>query len=199
MGDVEKDDRTRIEKAGMFQWFWNIWPHKSITTATKLRLFISLVITQTASTTNQQCLRSILRISWSGLHHQWRGDETGRCAILVWQCFWQEKKNGWTCAPTAKRETSSVAREEGQRRCGDNSEGGSERWESAGMRQERSPRTRVRDLHPMFQQEQEKLAYLVLLHLCIFKLLFSLCTLSLKTVCNVFKVHWVALCIKLTV
>ncbi|CAJ1049985.1 unnamed protein product%2C partial [Xyrichtys novacula] len=80
-GDVEEDVQTRTGKAaGVFQRLWNIWSSKSITTATKLRLYVSVVIPtatyacetwmKTASITNKLdvfhrlCLRSILKISW---------------------------------------------------------------------------------------------------------------------------------------
>ena len=81
-GDVEKDVQTRIGKAaGVFQRLRNIWSsNKAITAATKLRLYMSVVIPtvtyacetwmKTASITNKldvfhrRCLRTILRISW---------------------------------------------------------------------------------------------------------------------------------------
>ncbi|KAL7390398.1 hypothetical protein ABVT39_020483 [Epinephelus coioides] len=80
-GDVEKDVRTRICKAAeVFQRLRNVWSSKAITTAIKLRLYMSVVIPtatyacerwmRTASVTNmldvfhKQCLRTILRISW---------------------------------------------------------------------------------------------------------------------------------------
>ncbi|CAJ1081688.1 unnamed protein product%2C partial [Xyrichtys novacula] len=80
-GDVEKDVQTRIGKAaGVYQRLRNIWLSKSITTATKLHLYMSVDIptatyacetwTKTASITNmldvfyRWCLRSILKISW---------------------------------------------------------------------------------------------------------------------------------------
>ena len=45
IGDVEKDVNNRIGKAaGVFQRLRNIWSSKSITTATKLRLYMSVVI-----------------------------------------------------------------------------------------------------------------------------------------------------------
>ena len=44
-GDAEKDVQTRIGKAaGVFQQLRNIWLSKAITTATKLRLYMSVVI-----------------------------------------------------------------------------------------------------------------------------------------------------------
>ncbi|KAJ8402566.1 hypothetical protein AAFF_G00366490 [Aldrovandia affinis] len=80
-GNVEKDVRTRIGKAaGVFQRLRNIWSSNAITTAIKLRLYMSVVIPtvtyacetwmRTASITNmldvfhRRCLRTILRISW---------------------------------------------------------------------------------------------------------------------------------------
>ncbi|KAJ8355125.1 hypothetical protein AAFF_G00095480 [Aldrovandia affinis] len=79
--NVEKDVRTRIGKAaGVFQRLCNIWSSNAITTAIKLRLYISVVIPtatyacetwmKTASITNmldvfhRRCLRTILKISW---------------------------------------------------------------------------------------------------------------------------------------
>ncbi|CAJ1061277.1 uncharacterized protein LOC118430077 [Xyrichtys novacula] len=63
-GDMEKDVQTRIGKAaGVFQRLRNIWLSKSITMATKLRLYMSVVTptatyacetwTKTASITNK--------------------------------------------------------------------------------------------------------------------------------------------------
>ncbi|KAJ8402034.1 hypothetical protein AAFF_G00372690 [Aldrovandia affinis] len=79
--NVEKDVRTRIGKAaGVFQRLRNIWSSNAITTAIKLRLYMSVVIPtatyacetwmKTASITNmldvfhRRCLRTILKISW---------------------------------------------------------------------------------------------------------------------------------------
>ena len=42
IGDAEKDVQTRIGKAaGVFQRLRNIWSSKSISTSTKLRLYVS--------------------------------------------------------------------------------------------------------------------------------------------------------------
>ncbi|KAL7395308.1 hypothetical protein ABVT39_014208 [Epinephelus coioides] len=57
-GDVEKDVRTRIGKAaGVFQRLCNIWSSKAITTAIKLRLYMSVVI-PTATYTCEMWMRT---------------------------------------------------------------------------------------------------------------------------------------------
>ncbi|CAJ1077106.1 hypothetical protein Bbelb_371200 [Xyrichtys novacula] len=108
-GDLEKDEQTRIgQAAGVFKRLRNIWSSKSITTATKLRLYMSLVIptatyacetwTKTASITNEldvlhrRCLRSILKSPLSDIVSDRRKIMTGHVLRLpterdrqVWQ------------------------------------------------------------------------------------------------------------------
>ncbi|KAJ8400916.1 hypothetical protein AAFF_G00392700 [Aldrovandia affinis] len=136
--NVEKDVRTRIGKAtGVFQRLRNIWSSNAITTAIKLRLYMSVVIPtatyacetwmKTASITNmldvfhRRCLRTIFKISWRD--HITNAEvmrRTGVALLSDWLDMYSDCQENdqrvwqWTGCQRVAR-----GREGGQRRCGD--------------------------------------------------------------------------------